>query len=130
VRGKSRQQHVLPRGTIKTTFGETTKFGETTTTTKKSAEKKKPNGCGDRSANNNSEPPSARSFVRELLTAVLSEPDTDSLLWRSEDLKQQSRLMLKMIYFFQVLPFYLLQFCSGMGVGKREVMQYIVYTGT
>jgi hypothetical protein len=33
--------------------------------------------------------------------------------------------MLKMIYFFQVLPFYLLQFCSGMGVG--EFIQYILH---
>jgi len=65
-------------------------------------------------------------FVRELLSSVLSEADPDVLLWqeRSEDFKKQSKLMLKMIYFFQVLPFYLLQFCSGMGVG--EFVQYIL----
>jgi|LakMenEpi03Aug12_release.lakeMendotaPanAssembly.Ray.scaffolds.fasta_scaffold826679_1 hypothetical protein len=74
---------------------------------------------GDTRNGKDSEP--RTGFVRELLSAVLlSEADPDSLLWRerSEDLKKQSKLMLKMIYFFQVLPFYLLQFCSGMGVGE------------
>jgi hypothetical protein len=68
-------------------------------------------------------------LVREFLSAVLlSEADPDSLLWRerSKDLKKRSKLMLKMIYFFQVLPFYLLQFCSGMGVG--EFIQYLLHT--
>ena len=34
-----------------------------------------------------------------------------------KELAEQSRLMLKMIYFFQVLPFYILQFTSGMALG-------------
>ena len=40
----------------------------------------------------------------------------------SEDLEselaEQSKLALKMIYFFQVLPFYVLQFTSGMALGN------------
>ena len=40
----------------------------------------------------------------------------------SEDLEselaEQSKLALKMIYFFQVLPFYILQFTSGMALGN------------
>ena len=36
-----------------------------------------------------------------------------------KELAEQSKLMLKMIYFFQVLPFYILQFTSGMALGKK-----------
>ena len=36
-----------------------------------------------------------------------------------KELAEQSMLMLKMIYFFQVLPFYILQFTSGMALGKN-----------
>ena len=35
-----------------------------------------------------------------------------------KELAEQSKMMLKMIYFFQVLPFYILQFTSGMALGK------------
>ena len=35
------------------------------------------------------------------------------------ELAEQSKMMLKMIYFFQVLPFYILQFTSGMALGKE-----------
>ena len=35
-----------------------------------------------------------------------------------KELAEQSKLALKMIYFFQVLPFYVLQFTSGMALGK------------
>ena len=35
-----------------------------------------------------------------------------------KDFKKRSKVVLKMIYFFQVLPFYIMQFCSGMSVGK------------
>ena len=34
-----------------------------------------------------------------------------------KDLAEQSKVVLKMIYFFQVLPFYILQFTSGMALG-------------
>ena len=36
------------------------------------------------------------------------------------ELAEQSKMMLKMIYFFQVLPFYILQFTSGMALGKND----------
>ena len=35
-----------------------------------------------------------------------------------KDLAEQSKVMLNMIYFFQILPFYILQFTSGMALGK------------
>ena len=35
-----------------------------------------------------------------------------------KDLTEQSKVMLNMIYFFQILPFYILQFTSGMALGK------------
>ena len=36
-----------------------------------------------------------------------------------KDLAEQSKTMLNMIYFFQILPFYILQFTSGMALGKN-----------
>ena len=36
-----------------------------------------------------------------------------------KELAEQSKLALKMIYFFQVLPFYVLQFTSGMALGNN-----------
>lgn len=49
----------------------------------------------------------------------------------SEDLEselaEQSKLALKMIYFFQVLPFYILQFTSGMALGN--IFCFIVREG-
>ena len=35
-----------------------------------------------------------------------------------KELAEQSKVALKMIYFFQVLPFYILQFTSGMALGN------------
>ena len=35
-----------------------------------------------------------------------------------KELAEQSKVALKMIYFFQVLPFYVLQFTSGMALGN------------
>ena len=35
-----------------------------------------------------------------------------------KDIAEQSKIILNMIYFFQVLPFYILQFTSGMALGK------------
>ena len=35
-----------------------------------------------------------------------------------KDIAEQSKVILNMIYFFQVLPFYILQFTSGMALGK------------
>ena len=35
-----------------------------------------------------------------------------------KDLAEQSKVVLNMIYFFQVLPFYILQFTSGMALGE------------
>ena len=43
-------------------------------------------------------------------------------LWnkdKEKEFTEQSKLVLKMIYFFQVLPFYLLQFTSGMALGRK-----------
>ena len=35
-----------------------------------------------------------------------------------KDIAEQSKVILNMIYFFQVLPFYILQFTSGMALGN------------
>ena len=35
-----------------------------------------------------------------------------------KDIAEQSKIILNMIYFFQVLPFYILQFTSGIALGK------------
>ena len=39
-----------------------------------------------------------------------------------KDLAEQSKVMLNMIYFFQILPFYILQFTSGMALGKILIL--------
>ena len=38
-----------------------------------------------------------------------------------KDIAEQSKVILNMIYFFQVLPFYILQFTSGMALGKKTI---------
>ncbi len=37
-----------------------------------------------------------------------------------KDIAEQSKVILNMIYFFQVLPFYILQFTSGMALGNKN----------
>ena len=49
-----------------------------------------------------------------------SQKQEKDLPTKKEEKKPESRSQnyLRMIYFFQVLPFYILQFCSGMSLGE------------
>jgi len=49
-------------------------------------------------------------------------PDSTDCEFTEEEFKRKSKLVLKMIYFFQVLPFYVLQFCTGLSIGYPSIL--------
>lgn len=67
--------------------------------------------------------PGCQSDINRNKTRVRKETDkileSECSAFNGEEFKTRSQIILKMMYFFQVLPFYLLQFCSGMSVGKN-----------
>ena len=59
------------------------------------------------------------------LNGKSGEVDSNSEKGDCDTLKEKSKSLLQMIYFFQVLPFYILQFTSGMALGESNTQQNI-----
>ncbi|XP_023349580.1 facilitated trehalose transporter Tret1-2 homolog [Eurytemora carolleeae] len=70
--------------------------------------------------------PGCQSDINRNKTRVRKETDkileSECSAFNGEEFKTRSQIILKMMYFFQVLPFYLLQFCSGMSVGYPSIL--------